>query len=183
MKKFILLRFLAVIGVFVLSSNTVIEPALYGDDFTFPEYSNVLFIESSANGCSASCMAFGGGLNSCSGTGNCICSCSAFQCDCKATDPDTSTGYTEPQINISIDRVQYENLKELAYILYQAEDENAKQAYLHLGKIVETLKDKDVVNYHKQRDFYFSSLYGINSNKVKSRLNGFFEKIGLTDRV
>lgn len=159
-----------------------LNPTPYGDDFTFPEYSNTLFIESSLSGCSASCIAMGGGTNSCSGSGDCTCSCSSFQCECKAN-PDTSMGYSQPEINISINKVQYKNLKELAYILYDTNDNNANQAYMHLSGIVESLKDKDAINYHKQRDLYFASLYKISSNEVKAKLNIFFEKIGLTDRV
>lgn len=172
-----LLLFLAVISVSGLYANTNFETAPYGDDFTFPTYSNSLFIESS-DGCYADC-----GTSSCAGSGACVCSCSTFTCDCKPTVTPPPYGYNKAEINISINKEQYENLKELAHILYDAKDENARQAYLHLGSVIKTLKEKDAIGFHKEKDLYFNSLAKITNDVAKVRLNNFFEKVGVTDRV
>jgi len=175
MKKLLLLSFFAIIGVVGLSSNTSIDTINSGDDFSFPEYSDVLYANGSLEGCSATC-----GTTSCSGSGECVCSCSTLKCNCDAT----VIGYNDtPKIDVSINEKQYKNLKALAYILYEAKDNNANNAYLHLGNAVEGLKDKDASTYHNERDFYYESLYKISSEDAKTKLNAFFEKVGVSERV
>lgn len=117
------------------------------------------------------------------GSGCCVCSCTTLACDCKPnTDPDPY-GYTEPQIDISIDRNQYENLKTIAYILYEANDLEANEAYEHLGNAIQFLKEKNAVEFHKQKDSYYTSLYKITAEEAKTKLNDFFQSVGVVDRV
>ncbi|WP_339698763.1 hypothetical protein [uncultured Marixanthomonas sp.] len=179
MKKLILLSFVAIIGVIGLSSNTSIDTINSGDDFSFPEYSDVLYTKVAGDGCYAEC-----GTTSCSGSGDCVCSCSTLQCDCEPNPDPDPIGYNEvPEIDVSISEKQYKNLKALAYMLYEAEDNNANKAYLHLGNAIEGLKSKDAPAYHKERDLYYKSLYEISSENTKLKLNTFFEKVGVTERV
>lgn len=166
MKKLFLFLILVFSSVFGLYANASLESDPYGNGFTFPEYSDNLFIERTmdvdCDGCYANC-----GTTSCAGSGCCTCSCSTFNCECKPnTDPDPY-GYTEPQIDISIDKWQYENLKKIAFLLYEAQDENAYQAYLHLSDAIITLKEKDAIGFHRAKDLYFISLAKITNDDAK----------------
>lgn len=180
MKNLFLLPLLAFVTLSGLSYNANFDP--YGDDFTFPEYSDNLFIprtvDSDCDGCYASC-----GTSSCAGSGCCTCSCNTFECACKPNPDPDPWGYAEPQIDISIDRGQYKNLKQIAFLLYNANDKNANEAYVHLSNVIKTLKEKDALGFHKEKELYFQSLAKIGDNDCKVKLNNFFEEIGVADRV
>lgn len=183
MKKTILLPLLFLISIinFYAHNNFEINPNK--KDFAFSEYSENLFIEQAieekCDGCFADC-----GTSSCAGSGCCTCSCSTFECKCEPNDKNPDPiGYTEPKINISINKNQYENLKKIAFILYEAKDENANQAYLHLGNVIKSLKEKNAIEFHKNKESYFNSLARITDPKTKIELNNFFQEIGVIDRV
>lgn len=165
---------IAALGMFAFTVDFTAE-----NDFTFPEYVEALNLED-ADGCHASC-----GTTSCSGSGNCVCSCSTFNCNCEAViDPGPkSSSQSTTKIGLSINENQYENLKTIALMLYNSDDKKAKAAYLHMGLTIEAIIKDDYEEFHKEKELYFNSLAGINSETLKEELNAFFIKIGVNDRV
>lgn len=137
MKKFILLLGLVVITTASSASHE------NENDFKFPEYSASLDL-GVIGGCEANC-----GMTSCSGSGNCVCSCDSFSCSCTNNDklPSEPTG-------VSINQQQYENIKDLAKLLYFSDDSNANRAYVHLSEMIQSLKDKDHEIFHKEKESY-----------------------------
>lgn len=77
----------------------------------FPNYDSSMLIPELD--CSADCT-----FSSCSGKGNCTCSCSWFKCTCKKKEQSI-----DPQERVSMNKEQYEKTKLLALVL-KSLDEN-----------------------------------------------------------
>lgn len=170
MKKFVLLLGFVVVTTIGFSSHGIEK------DFEFPEYSSSLDF-GVTEGCFAQC----GSMTSCAGSGNCVCSCESFKCTCTSNEPTPDPGNGE--IGISIDKKQYENIKNLAELLYYSNNDKGIQAYVHLKEMITALKGKNHKIFHKETENYLSALHGISSNSLKEKLNLFFEGIGANDRV
>lgn len=173
MRKFILFFSLAVLTVAFFAFKDGGETTK--KVFEFPEYVETLNLENSSFfDCSANCAGY-----SCSGSGACVCSCDDFSCRCES-----NNGTLDPGgIGVSINAEQYKKTRALAQVLFNLEDENAKQAYIHLSGLVKELKNKNHEAFHKERDLYKVALHDIKSELAKEKVNSFFKKEGFQERI
>lgn len=139
--------------------------------------------------CSASCF-----FNSCNGSGTCACECSFFSCSCGSYNPKDemikpNASLLAYQINkdvhvedISMNKKQYENLKEFVNFLLLINKDETNKVYKNIVNLVSALKNKDNSQFNEERKNYLQNLNNLNL-ETKQIVNDYFIKVGALERI
>lgn len=141
-------------------------PKNNSDDFIFPKYQYIEIV----GDCSASC-----GNKRCSGSGNCVCSCGWFKCNCSS-----NPSFADSKIYLT--KEDYLVHKEFAEMLHNSNEASGVEASEIIANWVSDVFDTKGKKAEEFETVFFQVMASA-SDELKEKVNVFFEKFNVADRV